>query len=230
VQAAITSHREWWTSLDTFFSANLALSFTVWLRANRAVYFSLVADGRALEFFFFTGALLVAIGALWISVRCYTMPWPILMVVEATLLMHFAGGWIHFGGLRLYGHVIAGIRFDKFVHLLASFAVASVLMEFVRIVGMKCCRFVRILAALGAFGFGAGVEVYEYLVTRTMPTLTTARFEDSLRDLLADVAGATVWLALHEIRAWRSTMDKRRVSLRKPRVEVTLREEAECNR
>lgn len=182
--------------IDTFFACNLALGFTVWLSANRAVYFTLVAEERVTAFFFFAGLLLAVLGTLWICARHYLMPTWVLATVELALLMHFAGGWIHFGGLRLYGHLIGGIRFDKFVHVAATFAAASVLLEFSRLAGLGRSWLTQVLVALGALGVGAGVEAYEYLVTQTMPMLTTARFEDSLRDLIADLAGMMLWLAI----------------------------------
>lgn len=184
------------TAIDLFFAVNLALGFGVWLSANRAVYFTLVPDERIGEFVFFVAVLLTGISALWMFVRCRAIPLRVLVAVEIALLMHFAGGWVHFGGLRLYGHVFGGIRFDKVVHAAAAFAAGTVLMELGRQWRLPGGWFGRGLVALAALGVGAGVESYEYLVTQTMPALTTARFEDSLRDLIADLAGVMWWVAM----------------------------------
>lgn len=182
-----------WRAIDWFFAVNLVLAVGVWVGANHERYFRLVAAGRMGEFVVYAGLLLCALVGLWMGLRRFVIDPGVLATAQVVVLMHFAGGLVSFGGERLYGHVFCGIRFDKFVHVAAAFAIAAVLADVLAAEGVRESELLRVVVAMAALGAGCLVEIYEYLVTQTMPALTTARFEDSLRDLTADAVGAVLW-------------------------------------
>jgi hypothetical protein len=195
--------------IDLFFAVNVALTMGVWVTANHQRYFTQVAAGRGAEFWLYAGVLLGGIVLLWRVVRRYSPPGWLLVCVEVAILAHLAGGWLHFGGDRLYGHIFAGIRYDKFVHVLCALVLALALDDAVQKSRFPDQLLTRVLVALAALGLSSGVEIYEFIVTQTMPLMSPARFEDSLRDLVADLVGVFVFLFARTVfdRSWKATVN-----------------------
>ena len=79
------------------------------------------------EFFVYAGVVLAGVVFLWWAFRRHPFDWCVLLLLQAGILMHFAGAFIGIEAGRLYDAHLLGIRYDKYVHLVNAFAMAFLL-------------------------------------------------------------------------------------------------------
>lgn len=185
-------------TMDVFFAFNVALFLMMCAFAYYDRWVKYMGSGRAAiaEFFFYAVVLIVALGATWAFLRRFTYPGWLLVLVEAGIVAHFAGGLVHFGGARLYDHVFFGVRYDKYVHFANAFVGAVAVQEICRLRRLPIHTFTRLIAFLAVLGLGTGVEICEFFVTRTIPQNGVGGYDDNMRDLIANVCGGGLYLAL----------------------------------
>lgn len=167
------------------------------------------------EFSFYGLAVLVIIAVLWLCLR--TLPWPahLLVLVELPILLHFAGGLLHYHGLRLYDVPLAGgsnvdFRFDKIVHfavaLIGSVVVGFLFRAFqIRLGPLEGFSIVFIVLGLCCIW-----ELIEYLAVRTHPVTGVGGFFDRLydnnmQDLMSNLLGALSYRLVP--RSWRLRLE-----------------------
>ena len=142
------------------------------------------------EFFLYSAAILVAIGVLWRIVRRYHLDLAVLLVVQAGILLHYAGGFVPVDGRRLYDVYLLGIRYDKYVHLFNGFAAAFLMARLFRIQGIVLTPVNRTLLVFVVLGLGGIVEIVEYLVMLTLPKAGVGGYDNNMRDLIANLCGS----------------------------------------
>lgn len=183
-----------WRMLDSFAAVNVLLDALVWRAVNFDRYAQQMKGAWPPGLFACVLTLVAGLGVLWWWLRQQALPWPLLALAQAALLMHFAGAVIHVDGVRLNALIFLGIRFNKLVIFTCTFMVAWLLAEIAGPAGIRGNAMLRVFVALAAFGVGAGVEIFQYLAMGAALPPEVARFEESLRDLIASLGGAGVWL------------------------------------
>jgi len=184
--------------MDVFFAFNVALFLLMCVFAYYARWTKYAGNGHIAiaEFMFYAVVIILAITALWVWLRRYAFPAWLLVVIELGILLHFAGGLVHFGGARLYDHIYFGIRYDKYVHFANAFFAALTVQEIFRIKNLPINAFTRFAIYFVALGLGSAIEICEYVVTLTIPQNGVGGYDDNLRDLIANACGGTLFLAL----------------------------------
>lgn len=121
--------------------------------------------------------------------NCQVPAW-ILVLVQAGIVLHFAGGLAVWHETRLYDKIIFQVRYDKYVHFFNSFVCAVVLNFF-------CFRNRPINRWLKSFelvflvlGIGAFVEIIEYLVTLTVAKNGVGGYDNNMLDMIANFLGS----------------------------------------
>jgi hypothetical protein len=192
--------------LDVFFAANALLFLLMCVAAyyDRWVQYVGRSHVAVAEFLFYAVLLLAGIGGLWVWLRRYAWPVWLLAVIEVGILAHFAGGLVHFGGARLYDHLYAAIRYDKYVHCLNAFLAAVTVQEIARMKRLPLTGLTRWLVFFTALGLGTGVEICEYVVTRTIPHNGVGGYDDNMRDMIANLVGGSLYLLTGPLRRQQS--------------------------
>lgn len=153
-----------------------------------------------LEFFIYAVLIMAAILITWYALRSYRFSTRLLLLIEAGILMHFSGGLIHPGGVRLYDHIFFGIRYDKYVHFTNSFFGALVVKDFFDRRQMKLYNFKVFIVILVVLGFGAVIEIAEYVVTKTVPHNGVGDYDNNMQDLISNLMGGLFFVFLERFR------------------------------
>lgn len=186
--------------MDLFFGLNLLLLVAVissgywqrWLQVRGP------GSAAAWEFGFYAVVLMAFTLGLWRWLRRHPLPGNLLVLMEAGAIAHFAGGLWKIDGLRLYGHVFHGIRFDKYVHAANSWIIALLVEEICRQRGWSGAG--RLAMALAAFALGLAWEACEGIVVLTIPGNGVGSVSDNLRDLAANAFGLLLFLGFARTR------------------------------
>ncbi len=177
--------------LDIF--AGINALFFLWM--CHAVYFDRFVHYRGREylweFFVYALIILVLIAVTWKTMRNLQVPAWILVLVQASIVLHFVGGLAVWHEARLYDKIIFNIRYDKYIHFYNSFVCAVVLYFF-------CFRNSQTNRWLTSFeliflvlGIGAFVEIVEYLVTLTIAKNGVGGYDNNMQDMIANFLGSS---------------------------------------
>ena len=198
--------------MDVFFAVNVLLFILMCVFAYYARWTKYAGNGRIAieEFMFYAVVIILAITALWVWLRRYPFPAWLVMVIELGILLHFAGGLVHFGGARLYDHIYCGIRYDKYVHFANAFFATLVVQEIFRIKNLPINAFTRLVIYLVALGLGSAIEICEYVVTLTVPQNGVGGYDDNLRDLIANSCGGALFLAIPAMKTAATNLQRSR--------------------
>ncbi|HEX8294856.1 MAG TPA: hypothetical protein VF593_01030 [Chthoniobacteraceae bacterium] len=129
-----------------------------------------------------------------VLLRHFQPPAWLLGLVQAGLLIYFAGGLLSVGGERLQWSVFLGIRFDKYLHFASAFIAAAVIQEVCRQQRISTQGLLRWLICLAVLGLGSLVEVAQLAEKLLSPVAMS--YDDPLGDMLANAGGAllfTLW-------------------------------------
>lgn len=189
--------------LDTFAAFNAVLFLLLCVFRYHARFVAYRGAEHIEEFFIYAGAILVGIGVLWWRFRTRSFDGALLVLLEAGILMHFAGAFVPIEGGRLYDAHLLGVRYDKYVHLVNAFAVTALVMRLFRVQGIAASATNGVFLVLVVLGLGALVEIVEYLVVLTVPNNGVGDYDNNMQDLIANVAGVSAWLAFRTARARR---------------------------
>lgn len=181
--------------LDLFFAVNIAgfLALCVLRYHDRFVAYR--GAGHLEEFLLYALVILTGILVLWRTFRLQDFSTLTLGLVEAGILMHFAGALVTVGEGRLYDVHLFGIRYDKYVHLANAFTVTMLVAWVLRLRGIRPDPINRLLVVLVVLGLGAIVEIVEYGVVLTIPGNGVGGYHNNMQDLVANLAGATGFVA-----------------------------------
>jgi uncharacterized membrane protein YjdF len=142
------------------------------------------------EFFIYAFVAAIGIWIGWLYFRRYPLPPWVLAAIAAALLLHFAGGFVHYDGRRLYDLVFAGVRFDKLVHFVNAAITAQIVAEFLRVEGVALRRLRVPVIVLVVLGIGSVVEIVEYSVVRLIPDAGVGFYHNTMLDLISNFLGA----------------------------------------
>ncbi|MGQ0702934.1 MAG: DUF2238 domain-containing protein [Gemmatimonadales bacterium] len=168
------------------------------------------------EFFLYSAAILAAIVVLWRIFRRYHFDLAVLLIVQAGILLHYAGGFIPSNGQRLYDVSLLGIRYDKYVHLFNGFAAAFLMARLFRIQGIALTPVNRVLLVFVVLGLGGIVEIVEYLVMLTLPKAGVGGYDNNMQDLIANLCGSVAFVTSNALlirSSHASTIENRPTSL-----------------
>jgi uncharacterized membrane protein YjdF len=182
--------------VDVFFAANLLLFLGMCVFAYYARWIKYAGHRQTAvtEFLFYAVVLFLAVGALWRWLRRYPFPSRLLVLIEFGILLHFAGGLVHFGGARLYDHIYFGVRYDKYVHFANALFATIVVQQLFHIKHVPVDAFTRFVIFFVVLGLGCVIEICEFVVTLTIPQNGVGGYDDNMRDLIANACGGAVFL------------------------------------
>ena len=186
--------------MDLFFGLNVLLLAAVISGGYWQRWLQVRGPGSAAvwEFGFYAVVLMAVTLGLWRWLRRHPLPTRLLVMMEAGAIAHFAGGLWKIEGLRLYGHVFHGIRFDKYVHAANSWIIALLVEEICRQRGWSAAG--RLAMALAAFALGLAWEACEGIVVLAIPGNGVGSISDNLRDLAANAFGLLLFLGFARTR------------------------------
>jgi hypothetical protein len=178
--------------IDAFFVLNLLLFLAMCVVTYYARFVAYRGAANIWEFFVYAAVLVTGIGLLWRSFRDYGWTVPMLGMIQAGILAHFAGAFVQWDGHRLYDVVWWGIRYDKLVHATNAFIAVRVTAHIAIRHGLKIDGLARLLVALSVLGLGAVVEIVEYVVMHTVPGNGVGGYDNNMQDLAANLVGTVL--------------------------------------
>jgi hypothetical protein len=119
----------------------------------------------------------------------------VIALTQAGVLAHFLGGFVAVHGARLYDAVFLGLGFDKYVHVLNGLAGAALTEA---LIARRDRAIVQAaIVFLVVMGAGAIVELIEYGAYRLVPDNGVGGYDNNMQDMLANSAGAILYLLCH---------------------------------
>ena len=161
------------------------------------------------EFVFYATVIMAGIVVAWVTLRPFPFSISVMVAFEAGVLLHFAGGLIHWGGMRLYDHQIGisffdyPMRFDKIVHCTNALIGCAVTVEIFRLLRIRFPRALIFFVTLVVVGVGALIEIVEYVVMKTIPHNGVGDYDNNMTDLLANLVGCLVFALLWRVKPLR---------------------------
>jgi hypothetical protein len=188
------------SAIDIFSGVNVLLF--LWM--CHAVYYERFVYYRGKdylqEFFVYALVILGVIAVAWKILRSRQIPVWILIMVQAGIAMHFAGGLAVWQGTRFYDQVVFNIRYDKYVHFINAFTCGWVLYV-LYFKSLSLTRWLKELQQIiGVLGLGAVVEIVEYLVTLTVIHNGVGGYDNNMQDMIANFAGSVFCVFVIRIR------------------------------
>ena len=146
------------------------------------------------EFFVYATLNVIVVIFLWIMFRNFNFPNWLIILVQLSIFMHFAGGLINIADKRLYDCLIFNIRYDKYVHFFNSF-IGGVFLYKYYFRELKLNWLIKdFILIFTVLGIGALVEIVEYLVTLTVETNGVGNYDNNLQDLISNFIGITLFV------------------------------------
>jgi len=183
---------------DVFAAANALLFVVMCVDVYYGRYTEHRIVANVYEFAFYALVILAAIAAGWRYLRTVAFPTWVLVLVQAGILAHFAGGFVAVHGGRLYDADVLGLPFDKYVHALNAFAGAALVSRLIE-PPRAHPRLHALLVLLVVQGGGAVVEMAEYLAKLNVPGAGVGDYDNNMQDLVANCVGAALYLAASAI-------------------------------
>ena len=147
--------------------------------------------GSLAEFGIYAASIFALIALSWYFLRRRPCPTSLLLLVELSLLAHFAGAFVPIDGARLYEAEILGLRFDKYVHLFNAYAGGALIDHFLQ----QDLKARPLIVAGLVLGVGAVVEIIEYLAFLAVSDAGVGGYENNMQDLVMNLVGVSLFLA-----------------------------------
>ena len=197
-----SQHGQRWlcvTPVDRFFCVNLVLFLFMACSVYYHRFLNYMGQGRVAEFFFYATVLTGVIALAWLAFRRIRFPGWLLCLLQVGIIIHFAGGFVHWDGLRLYDHFFFGLRYDKFVHFFNTIILAVLVRELMRASNVRLDALMLLFLLLVVLGLGACCEIIEYVVVRTIPHNGVGDYDNNMQDLIANAAGGLTFTIGHVV-------------------------------
>lgn len=160
------------------------------------LFLTLHSTGNPIEFLFYAGITLAATLVLWRRVRRLDLGWKALGPLQVLLVLHMLGGITSSHGVRLYDcHVAFGLTYDKVVHAYAGFAAALVVFTVLSRSLPRHVPFANLVSVLVVMGIAALWELVEYAAYALIPLSGVGGYDNNMQDMLANLLGATLFVA-----------------------------------
>ncbi len=153
------------------------------------------------EFFIYALAILASIAWLWIHFRRYDFEASLLILLEAGILMHFAGAFVQFDDHRLYDLYLLDVRYDKYVHFTNAFVGALLVWKILCLRQFFPSGVNIVFVPLIVLGLGCIVEIVEYLVMTTVQQNGVGGYHNNMQDLISNLAGSILATLVLQYRA-----------------------------
>lgn len=153
--------------------------------------------GNLAEFLVYAAVIAAGFVVIWYGLRRGPWSWGLVALIEAPVLLHFAGVLLSIDGGRLYDWAVAGVRFDKLVHLVSAAAVTVAVRRILRWREARLGDLEPLAIVLIVLGLGAFWEMVEYVVMRTVPGAGVGLYDNNLQDLVANLVGSGTAVLLH---------------------------------
>jgi uncharacterized membrane protein YjdF len=155
--------------------------------------------GNVAEFLIYAGCIAVVTAIGWRALRRFELPAGVLVFMQVGILAHFAGGFVPVNGHRLYDVIIAGVRFDKYVHILNALAGCVLVDHLLARHQSPVPRLV--LVVMVVLGAGAVVEMVEYAAKLAIASSGVGDYDNNMRDLWANFAGGAIFVVGATVRS-----------------------------
>jgi len=185
------------TRLDIFlvFNSVLFLLMCIFFYFDRFIMFH--GKGNIHEFFFYAAVIYFVICCVWFKFRKITVPYYILILIEATILIHFSGAFVEVDGRRLYEFRFFTVRYDKFVHSINSLIGSLVLLYLFAENNYRIGKFICMITIFSVLGIGAIIEILEFIITLTVDNNGVGTYTNNMLDLVANIFGSTIGIACY---------------------------------
>ena len=149
------------------------------------------ADLSAAELFLYASVVALAAALLWRRLRRLPWPPPLLALVQLALLASVGGyAVVGEGGRRVYDLSFLSVPADAAVHFLSA-AVATLAVGFaLEALGQRPRRLEGLIVVFLVLGGGAAWEILEYAAKTTFTEVGVGAYDNNMRDLVANLAGA----------------------------------------
>lgn len=148
------------------------------------------------EFYLYAVLIVAGIVLLWRWFRRFDWPWPLLLALQGGITLHFLGAFVPIEGGRLYDQHLAGVRYDKLVHLVNAATVAVMVEHLLPPRYLRPAALQALAVVLIVLGLGAVVEIVEYAVVLTVRDHGVGDYDNNMQDLVANLIGATTAVAV----------------------------------
>jgi hypothetical protein len=184
-------------NLDYFAFINTFLFtlMTVFVYYKRFISFR--GEANLYEFYFYATVIFLTITYSWLRFRHLEIHTYVLILIEITILIHFAGAFIQIDGSRLYDYRIMEIRYDKFVHLVNSLIGSTVVIYLFMKNGYAITKLMLTVTVLCVLGIGAIIEIIEFIVTLTVENNGVGNYVNNMSDLLANLIGSLLGISIY---------------------------------
>ena len=139
--------------------------FTFFIIKILIVFFILAIAIKNYEFIYYDAILLPLVLIIYFIYKKIRLHLPVFILICAVILMHAAGGVLHFNGTRLYDIVFGFLRYDNIVHFLGSFVVVfivyNLIYNFIPVSDKKRGFYLFIILVFMTMGFGTLIEFVE---------------------------------------------------------------------
>jgi len=181
-------------AVDAFVVFNLLLfmAMTVLFYRDRFIHYR--GQAHIAEFYFYAVLIFSSICVLWRIFRHSAIPAGVLLVLQIGILMHFAGGLVIPESGRLYDIYLAGVRYDKYVHLVNGCATGLLVCWVWKRGGVRWGGIAALTIALAVLGLGGIVEIAEYAVYCTVPSNGVGGYDNNMQDLYSNLLGVLIAL------------------------------------
>ncbi len=187
-------------NVDIFLTFNAFLCFLMCVFVYFQRFIEYRGVGNLYEFFvyavFFFAVILIA----WWYLRDFIINTPLLILLQAGILIHFAGAFVPIDGGRLYDAYIVGVRYDKYVHFINSFAAAALTSHVFGRLEVRLPIIRNLVILLVVMGMGAVIEIVEYLVVLTMKETGVGDYHNNMQDLISNLVGGAFYIAVVSVR------------------------------
>ena len=177
--------------LDLFAGVNTVLFLLLCVFRYHDRFIAYRGPGHLEEFFVYASVILFAIAVLWRVFRTCDFDPFVLAFLQTGILMHFCGAFIQIDGGRLYDAHLLGIRYDKYVHFVNAFAAALLVSRMFVIQRIASTPVNTVFLVMVVLGFGAVIEIVEYMVVLTIPHNGVGDYDNNMQDLIGNLCGAT---------------------------------------
>lgn len=194
-----TSYKALITNLDLFAFVNtfLFVMMCIFVYYDRFIAYRGIENLH--EFFFYAIVIFLVICYTWLKFRHFDVRLSILMLIEITIILHFAGAFIQIDGSRLYDFRIFEIRYDKFVHLINSMIATVAALYLLYYNNIKTTKLVLTATVLSVLGIGAVIEILEFIVTLTVPHNGVGNYTNNMLDLVANLIGSVIVISIYAL-------------------------------